>query len=47
LLSIGEENTDLEHLFKKEMLPGSLLYELYKSGINLLPEDSDIEESEI
>jgi hypothetical protein len=28
-------------------LPGSLLYKLQKSGINLLPEDQDIEEAEL
>lgn len=28
-------------------MPGSLLYKLQKSGINLLPEDQDIEEAEL
>lgn len=47
LLSIGEECSDLDHILKKDILPGTLLFELYKSGINLLPEDCDVEDSEI
>ncbi len=34
---------ELAHLYGKEMEPTNLLYEFYKSGINLLPIDEDAE----
>ena len=34
---------ELSHLYEKEMEPAELLYELYRSGINLLPIDEDAE----
>ncbi len=46
-MSIGDESQEISHLIKKDFLPGNLLNELYKAGINLLPEDCDAEESEI
>lgn len=44
---MGEPLQDLEFMYNKDFLPGSLLYKLQKSGINLLPEDQDIEEAEL
>lgn len=44
---VGEEIPDIAHLYRKDHLAGSLLMKLQKSGINLLPEDTDIEEAEL
>ena len=44
---VGEPLESLEFLYNKPMLPGSLLYALKKSGINLLPEDQDIEQTDL
>ena len=46
-MSICEDTHELAYLLNRNFLPGSLLIELHKAGINLLPEDCDAEDSEI
>jgi hypothetical protein len=38
---------ELSHIVNKKMQPGTLLYELYKCGINLMPTEKDAEVANI